>query len=158
LFGTALERLAVSYELDRPKREDLLQEIHLNLWRSFASFDGRCSLRTWVYRVAHNVAGSHVMDAQRRRLLTLVPVEALDTPEFAVEPEAGRGVLLDQLLQLVQRLRPLDRELVVLYLEGLNAVEIGQIVGLSQGNVATKISRIKKLLSRLATEGRNHGQ
>ncbi len=83
-----------------------------------------------------------------------MPVEALDTPAFAVEQEAGRGILLEQVLQLVQRLRPLDRELVVLYLEGLNAAEIGQIVGLSQGNVATKISRIKKLLARLAKEGR----
>ncbi len=42
-FGPALERLAASYEFDRTKREDLLQEIHLNVWRSFASFDGRCS-------------------------------------------------------------------------------------------------------------------
>jgi RNA polymerase sigma-70 factor (ECF subfamily) len=148
----------VSYELNRDKREDLLQEIHLNLWRSFARFDGRCSLRTWVYRVAHNVAGSHVMDAQRHRSLTLVPLEALDTRAVGVEPDAGRGVLLDQLLQLVQRLRPLDRELVVLYLEGLSAVEIGQIIGISEGNVATKMSRIKKLLSRYATGGRNHAE
>ncbi len=86
-----------------------------------------------------------------------MPVEALDTPAFAVEQEAGRGILLEQVLQLVQRLRPLDRELVVLYLEGLNAAARGQIVGLSQGNVATKISRIKKLLARLAKEGRKEG-
>lgn len=143
----------MSYELNRERREDLLQEIHLNLWRSLARFDGRCSLRTWVYRVAHNVASSHVIDALRHQSRTLVPLESLETRAFAVEPEADRGVLLDQLLQLVQRLRPLDRELVVLYLEGLNPAEISEVVGISPGNAATKISRIKKLLGRYATEG-----
>jgi len=48
--GAALERLAYSYEADADQRRDLVQEIHLALWRSFDRFDGRCSLRTWVYR------------------------------------------------------------------------------------------------------------
>jgi RNA polymerase sigma-70 factor (ECF subfamily) len=47
-YGTALERLARAYERDADRRLDLLQEVHMALWRSFASFDGRCSLRTWV--------------------------------------------------------------------------------------------------------------
>ena len=53
-FGPALDRLACAYEADPDIRRDLLQDIHLALWRSFANFDGRCSLRTWVYRIAHN--------------------------------------------------------------------------------------------------------
>ena len=60
-FGQALERLAHAYEADADLRRDLLQEIHVALWRSFGSFDGRCSLRTWVYRVAHNVGASHIL-------------------------------------------------------------------------------------------------
>jgi RNA polymerase sigma-70 factor (ECF subfamily) len=55
-FGGALERLARAYEADSDRCRDLLQEIHVALWRSLARFDGRCSMRTWVYRVAHNVA------------------------------------------------------------------------------------------------------
>ena len=55
-YGAALERLAWAYELDPDRRRDLLQEIHLALWRSFENFDVRCSLRTWTCRVAHNVA------------------------------------------------------------------------------------------------------
>jgi RNA polymerase sigma-70 factor (ECF subfamily) len=57
-YEAALGRLAWAYEADPEKRRDLLQEIHLALWRSFASFGGRCSLRTWIYRVAHNSATS----------------------------------------------------------------------------------------------------
>jgi RNA polymerase sigma-70 factor, ECF subfamily len=53
-YGAALERLARAYEADPDRRRDLLQEIHIALWRSLEGFDGRCSLRTWVYRVAHN--------------------------------------------------------------------------------------------------------
>src|SRR5262245_30630873 len=49
-YGAALERLARAYEPDADRRRDL-QELHLALWRSFAGFDGRCSLRTWVYRI-----------------------------------------------------------------------------------------------------------
>src|SRR5688572_32831220 len=63
-FGPALERLARAYERDPDKRRDLLQEIHVALWRSLSRFDGRCSLRTWVYRVAHNTATSKVLRPQ----------------------------------------------------------------------------------------------
>src|ERR1700754_4663912 len=74
--GAALNRVARSYEADADKRDDLLQEIHLALWRSFASFDERCSLRTWVYRVAHNVGASHVV-RQRRTSSRLVGLDVL---------------------------------------------------------------------------------
>ena len=65
-FGGALERLARAYEPDLDRRGDLLQEIHLALWQSFGRFDGRCSMRTWVYRVAHNTATSRVLRPRRR--------------------------------------------------------------------------------------------
>ena len=61
----ALARLARAYEADDEKRRNLLQDIHFQLWRSLRCFDGRCSLRTWVYRVAHHVAASHVLKERR---------------------------------------------------------------------------------------------
>lgn len=152
-LGAAIERLARSYELDVYKRQDLLQNIHLNLWRSLDRFDGQCSLRTWVYRVAHNVAATHVMDERRRRSRPLVGLDDLDVRDAGIEPDADRGVLLSRLMELIQRLRPLDRELVVLYLEGLSAAEIAEVMGISAGNVATRIGRVKKLLSQYANEG-----
>jgi RNA polymerase sigma-70 factor, ECF subfamily len=157
LHGHALERLARSYELDPDKRQDLLQEIHLNLWRSLARFDGRCSLRTWVYRVAHNVASSHVMQARRRKSFALVGLEDLEDSDLGIEPAAARGVLVAHLMELLRRLRPLDRELVILYMEGLGAAEIGEVVGISAGNVATKLSRIKKILAGYAGKESTHG-
>jgi DNA-directed RNA polymerase specialized sigma24 family protein len=68
LYGPALERLARGYESDQSRRQDLLRDIHVALWRSLVIFDGRCSLRTWVYRVAHHTATKHIMANRRVRL------------------------------------------------------------------------------------------
>src|ERR1700745_3448565 len=77
-YGAALERLARAYEADPDLRRDLLQDIHVALWRSFDGFDGRCSIRTWMYRVAHNVAASHVLRQRRTRSEALVGLEELE--------------------------------------------------------------------------------
>jgi len=98
-YGAALDRLARAYEADPEERRDLLQEIHLALWRSFAGFDGRCSLRTWIYRVAHNSATSHVIRRRKKNspLVTLEEIEAM--PEDAVEQD--QRLNLERLLALI---------------------------------------------------------
>lgn len=155
-YGAALERLAWAYEPDPDRRRDLLQEIHFALWRSFANFDARCSLRTWIYRVAHNVATSHVTRKKRNApvLLTLEDIEAQAAPQD-VEESADRRKALDRLLTLVQRLELLDRQLILAYLEGLDAESMSEITGLSTANVWTKIHRIKSVLVRQFHSGGN---
>jgi len=64
-YGAALSRLARAYEAEPEKRGDLLQEIHIAIWKSLGRFNGSCSLRTWVFRIAHNVAVSHVLHERR---------------------------------------------------------------------------------------------
>jgi len=148
--GAALERLARAYEADAELRRDLLQEIHVALWRSFNGFDRRCSLRTWIYRVAHNVAASHVLRERRANAQTLVGLEELEQlPDANRGPAAAdRSHALNRLLELIQRLKPLDRNVILAYLEGMDAASIAEISGLSPGNVATKIHRIKQVLAR----------
>src|SRR5215213_9695310 len=99
-YGAALGRLARSYEMDPDRRQDLLQEIHLALWTSLERFDGACSLRTWVYRVAHNVATSHVIRDRRLRARNLVSLEALESVADAdadAEHAADRRMMLERL-------------------------------------------------------------
>jgi RNA polymerase sigma-70 factor (ECF subfamily) len=153
-FGPALDRLARAYELDSDARRDLLQEIHLQIWRSFAYFDQRCSVRTWVYRVAHNVATKHVM-RQRRMRDRLVNIENFDLMPGSDQAElaASQAEALGRLSMLVQRLKPLDRQIIVSYLEGMDASSIGEITGLSQANVSMKVHRIKNVLKRWFGEG-----
>jgi RNA polymerase sigma-70 factor, ECF subfamily len=153
-FGPALLRLARGYENDADKRRDLVQDIHFALWRSFAVYDARCSLRTWTYRVAHASAASYVLRQKRARQNVLVALEDVELPP--VPPDADHHLALVRLTELIQQLRPLDREVILLYLEGLDASEIGELTGLSARNVATKVHRIKSLLARGFSEGERH--
>jgi RNA polymerase sigma-70 factor (ECF subfamily) len=156
--SAALERLARSYEMDPDKQQDLLQDIHLALWRSFERFDGRCSMRTWVYRVAHNVATSHVVRQRRRRSHQFVSLDALDAMPDSTDTESStdREMVLDRMYALIQQLAPLDRQVLLLYLEDVDAASIGEITGFSAGNVATKVHRIKKIIAnRFSVGGRN---
>jgi RNA polymerase sigma-70 factor (ECF subfamily) len=148
-YGAALERLARAYEFDREAGRDLLQEIHIALWSSFEGFDHRCSLRTWIYRVAHNVGTSHILRQRRSKSQALVGLEELDNLPDANSGQqaADRSQALDRLMTLIQGLKPLDRHVILSYLEGLDAGSIGEITGLSPGNVATKVHRIKSLLA-----------
>ncbi len=152
IYGAALARLAGAYEADPEKRRDLLQEIHFQLWRSFQRFDSRCSLRTWVYRVAHHVAASHVLRERRlfARLVNLEDLEALPDPGRST---TDRQLDLERLASLIQRLKPLDRQVIVLYLEDLDAASIAEVTGLSPATVAMRIHRIKNVLARRFHEG-----
>jgi len=158
--GPPLERLAHAYEADPDIRRDLLQEIHIALWRSFASFDGRCSMRTWIYRVAHNAATSHVIKQRRTKGQGLIGLEEMETlPDTRVGHEtADRNQALARLMELIQRLKPLDRQVILSYLEGLDAASIGEITGLSARYVSTKIYRIKEILTRRFNAGGRHDE
>ena len=148
-YSGAIDRLARGYERDPDKRRDLVQDIHLALWRSFAHFAGRASMRTWVYRVAHNTAISRIT---RRRANTPTFITLDELAETAVEEDAthavDRRIALERLLELIQSLNPLDRQVILLYLEEVDAQSIAAIVGLSPSNVATKVHRIKQILAR----------
>lgn len=152
--AAAIRRLARGYEADPDRQRDLLQEMHIELWASLRSFDGRCSLRTWVYRIAHNVGASHVV---RRRRLTarLVDLETLEARISSVdgEGETDRRFSAAILLDLIHRLKPLDRQVILLYLEGEAAGSIAEVTGISAANVATKIHRIKRMLKQQYLEG-----
>ncbi|MCY4746172.1 sigma-70 family RNA polymerase sigma factor [Pelomonas sp. UHG3] len=150
--GAELARCCAGYERDPALRQELQQELHLALWQSLATFRGDCSLRTWVYRVAHNVGARHVQQhAGKAPMLALDEIEHL--PDERLDPgHTERRLDLQRVMALVHRLAALDRELMLLYLEGLDAASIADITGLSARNVATKIHRIKALLARqLAT-------
>lgn len=147
--GAALDRLARAYEADAESRRDLIQEIHVALWRSFGSFDARCSLRTWVYRVAHNVGATHVARDRRAKARPLISLDSVEIPNPGIDAETdlSRQIALQRLFELIYELNPVDRQILLLFLEGFDAAAIAEVSGLSAGNVATKIHRIKRVLT-----------
>ncbi len=151
--GPAIQRLARGYEVDEGRQEDLVQEILVALWRALPAFEGRASVRTWVYRVAPNVAVSHVVKRRRDRLARSVPLD--DALALLVRNAAGEAEGRDsvsRLAALVRALRPIDAQVILLYLEGLEHGEIAEVTALSRENAAVKVHRIRAALAR-ALEG-----
>jgi RNA polymerase sigma-70 factor, ECF subfamily len=149
-FGRDIARFVAGYERDPTLRKDLLQEVHLAIWQSLAKYQGQCSLRTWVYRVAHNVGVTHIQRSVRRPEQHGIDLDDVDLhiDESADMVITDRRLDLERVMTLVHCLKGVDRELMLLYLEDLDAVTIADITGLSARNVATKIHRIKSLLAK----------
>jgi len=134
-----------SYCRDAEDRRDLVQEVIIRLWQSFGKYDERYKLSTWMYRIALNTAISHYRSGKRRLENTLPLTEDLleiagDNPEMETD---GR---VKQLYIFINALDELNRALMILYLDDNSYREIAGILGISETNVATKISRIKQQL------------
>lgn len=146
-FAPALARLARAVERDAEKARDLEQDMHCALWSSLARFKGESSLKTWVYRVAHNVAADHIAKAVRGP--KRVPLEEIDALPAAGNPErdAAEALVMVQVAELIRSLPALDAQTIVLWLEGESASDISEITGLSPGAVSVRVHRIKALLT-----------
>ena len=121
-----IRRVASVYCRDAAAREDVVQEIALQAWLSRHRYDGRCKESTWLYRIAVNVAISHHRKERRR------PEHGVPLDEHAIAaPEAGAGEDVRLLLRCVQELEPLDRALVLLYLDGNDHAAIADVLGIS---------------------------
>jgi RNA polymerase sigma factor (sigma-70 family) len=143
-----LYKVANAYCPRREDRGDLIQDIVLELWRAWPDYDGRAAVATWLYRIAVNVAIS-AFRGDSRRIRDALPIE-----EFGLDLAAADRVLdaegddLRALHQLIARLAPLDRALILLYLEGYAQDEIASTLGLNASNVGTRVNRIKQRLQR----------
>jgi RNA polymerase sigma-70 factor (ECF subfamily) len=146
-------KVASVYARGADDRHDLVQEIGTQLWRSFARFDERrAKFSTWMYRIALNVAISQARrepwsDADRLEPLDAHHLETIGGGEPVAEPDERLAVLY----AFIDRLDPLNRALMLLYLEDRSYTDMADILGISETNVATKIGRIKhKLRAQMA--------
>jgi RNA polymerase sigma-70 factor (ECF subfamily) len=154
--GRAIRRLAITYERDPVRREDLEQDIWIAIWQALPAFRGDCSLRTFVFRIAHNRAVSHIQSHRRHSSETLGSDRAIFDPRVSPEDSAVLTERHDRLHAAVQQLPLAMRQVVVLMLEGLTHREIREVVGISEANVAVRLTRAKTALRALlgAREGR----
>ena len=146
-FAATLARLARAVERDAEKARDLEQEIHAALWSSLARFEEQCELKTWVYRVAHNVAADHVNKAAKGP--KRVPLEEIGELPSPTNPErqAGQSLVLQQVQDLIRQLPFPDSQVMLLWLEGESTNAIAEVTGLSPSAVGVRVHRIKKLLA-----------
>ncbi|GAB2778532.1 sigma-70 family RNA polymerase sigma factor [Rhabdobacter roseus] len=140
-----LYKIANSYCPDREDRQDLVQEMIGQLWKSFDRYTDQYKYSTWIYRIALNVAISFYRKENRRRNLSdALSVELLHVQEASTPDEVEEHLGLLQ--QFISELKELDKALMLLYLEEKSHKEIAEIMGLSETNVATKVGRIKSRL------------
>jgi RNA polymerase sigma-70 factor (ECF subfamily) len=158
-YGPALRRLAHAYLDHELDREDLIQDIAVALWTALPRFRGDSSERTWLYRIAHNVAITAAAKSARRGTHEQAPPEVFEPLSAAPSSEHQ---LLDRerrqtLFDAVRALPPVDRQLVVLHLEGLSHAEIEGVTGRSEGAIATRLSRVRaRLRAELQKKGVTH--
>jgi RNA polymerase sigma-70 factor (ECF subfamily) len=144
-YGASLSRLASSYEFLPQAREDLLQEIRLALWTALPNFRGDCSLRTFVYRIAHNRALTHVWRRKAHPLDEEEPPDVVD-PKSNPERSAIQNANQSKLMAAVRSLPVPYRQVITMTLEELPQVEIAAVLGISENNVAVRLNRARKLL------------
>ena len=146
--GAAISRMAYGYETVAGIREELVQEIALAIWQALPHFRGDCSERTFVFRIAHNRGLTHVW---RRR----PPQQSLEDLEEIDEPVDPRPHPDEQLARINQRARLMlaiqslpmtHRQMMVLMLEGLSYAEIAEVLGITENNVAVRLTRARKAL------------
>ncbi|MFK7771323.1 MAG: RNA polymerase sigma factor [Saprospiraceae bacterium] len=136
-----IQKLCSMYAKTKENQKDLMQEVVLNIWKSFSSYRGEAALNTWVYRVILNVCLKKTYALKKEKT---VPLEHLDFEPIhhAVNPTEKFSALR----ACIQQLDFSDRSIIILFLEELSYREIGKVIGISENYVAVKIKRIKKKL------------
>lgn len=138
-------KICYSYCSNQETRKDLQQEILLQLWSSFSKFDGRVKISTWIYRIALNTAISfYRYDCKHSDKLESLDELIISISNFEIETEKDESISM--LYHFIEQLDKLDKALILLYLDDNKYRDIADILGISETNVATKISRIKKRL------------
>lgn len=138
-------KIANSFKKDEDDKKDLMQEIILQLWRSFDSYDEKSKFSTWMYRVALNVAiASYRKEKKHSEIIAPMPESVITLADENISTE--REYELGLLQKFIGELKELDRALMLLYLEERSGKEMAEILGLSDTNIRTKINRIKEQL------------
>lgn len=146
-------KVARSFTYTSQDREDLMNDIAYELWKAFPHFKGASKVSTWVYKVALNTA-MHYVRKQKRDWVLFSDMKQGDTLSAVIEPEETSTT--DLLYAYIEDLNPLDKAIVILYLDNHSHEEIAVITGLSKTNVGTKISRITDALRKKATLNITH--
>ena len=140
-----LYKVANSYCRNIEDRKDLIQEIILQLWKSFDNYNEAYKYSTWIYRISLNVAISFFRkENSRQRISNPITTDIFDFTDTEISDE--KETHLGLLNQLILEFKDLDKALMLLYLEEKSYKEISEIIGITETNVSTKIGRIKSKL------------
>lgn len=139
-----LHKVSRIYCNNATEREDLFQEMVLQLWKAFPSFRNEAKISTWMYRIALNTA---ISGLRKKKIATTELVKI----SFQIEDKKDAGIDedLQHLYKAIEHLTDIEKSIVLLYLEDKAYDEIADITGITANYVAVKMSRIKEKLKTL---------
>jgi RNA polymerase sigma factor (sigma-70 family) len=137
-----LLKISAIYSASMDDRKDLIQEMLLQLWKSYPSYDNSRQVKfsTWLYRVALNTA----LNYTRKQNHISSSVDNATLQIAAIEPDIEKKENKNKLYKCIQQLPEIDKALILLHLEGYSYAEINQVTGLTETNIGVKLTRIKK--------------
>lgn len=142
-YKKLITKVARIYCFDAEARKDLIQDIILQLWRSFPNYDNTYSISTWTYRIAINVSISYLRKSTTRSNAQKSYQQQM---EFLQIQDTVIDEKLEQLYRFIDLLKPVDKAVIILYLEDCKNMEIARVMGMSVSNVSTRKQRIKEKL------------
>jgi RNA polymerase sigma-70 factor, ECF subfamily len=142
-------KIARAYSKTLHDKEDLINDITLELWKSYGRFKGDSKISTWIYRIALNTSMNYKRKREKDRLFFLDDLKQIENLSWLVEqPDSSHSEIL---YQCIDELNQLNKAIILLYLDGNSHDEISDITGISKTNVGTRISRIKEQIKNLVT-------
>jgi RNA polymerase sigma-70 factor (ECF subfamily) len=135
------------YAYSDADRQDLFQEIVIQLWKAYPKFKGDSKISTWLYRVALNTAISGLR--KKKNLVTSFEPTSIPEPAGVCHQEHSEEERFQQMYQAIEQLNAVEKAIVMLYMEDRTYLEMEEILGLSQGNLRVKMNRIKEKLRQL---------
>lgn len=142
-YKAVVFKIVRSYAFTPMDREDLFQEISVQLWRSVPSFRGDCAVTTWMYRVALNTA---IRFSQREKKRSVTNMDLDHAHHVLIEMESHHDERLQWLYDEISKLNEIDRSITLLMFDDLSYREMASIVGITESNIGVRINRIKKQL------------
>jgi RNA polymerase sigma-70 factor (ECF subfamily) len=139
-----IHKILSIYTYDTEDRKDLLQEIMLQLWKSFPSFREKSAFSTWMYKVVLNTALLH----KRKKMKEKYSVDSL-IENRAMQMGTSKNDISISLYMAIDQLGPVDKAIALLYLEQKSYQEIENILGMKKNNIGVRISRIKDKLKKI---------
>lgn len=142
-------KISRAYSKTLHDKEDLINDITLELWKSFGRFKGDSKISTWIYRIALNTSMNYKRKREKDSLFFLDDLKQIENLSWLIEqPDSSQSEIL---YQCIDELNQLNKAIILLYLEGNSHDEISDITGISKTNVGTRIGRIKEQIKNLAT-------
>lgn len=133
---------------DQDEVADMFQEVLINLWKSLPSFEGRCDVRSWIYRVSLNVCISLDHKKRRHKIVPLI----MDINPYEEMESNQNSRQMDMLRRRIAKLGQFDRAIILLWLENMSYEDIAAIMGITVKNVSVRLYRIKEELKNMSNE------